>query len=84
MIFVVFIVFGATMSLDLAWDISDTFNGLMALPNLIGVLALSGTVIKITRNYVARTFQGSKEAPMLSAFDDIQAEQEAKLKAQKQ
>ena len=83
-IFVVFIVFGATMSLDLAWDISDTFNGLMALPNLIGVLALSGTVIKITRNYVARTFQGSKEAPMLSAFDDIQTEQEAKLKAQKQ
>lgn len=81
-VFVVFIVFGATMDLGLAWDISDTFNGLMALPNLIGVLALSGTVVKITNNYVARTFKGSKEKPMLSAFDDIQTEQEAKLKAE--
>jgi AGCS family alanine or glycine:cation symporter len=81
-VFVVFIVFGATMSLDLAWDISDTFNGLMALPNLIGVLACSGIVIKITKNYVGRTFKGSKEKPMLSAFDDIQREQEAKLVSQ--
>jgi AGCS family alanine or glycine:cation symporter len=78
-VFVVFIVFGATMSLDLAWDISDTFNGLMAIPNLIGVLTLSGTVIKITKNYVDRTFHGSKEKPMLSAFLDVQAEQEVKL-----
>jgi AGCS family alanine or glycine:cation symporter len=78
-IFVLFIVFGATMSLDLAWDISDTFNGLMAIPNLIGVLTLSGTVIKITKNYVSRTFKGSKEKPMLSAFDDVQREQELKL-----
>lgn len=79
-VFVVFIVFGATMSLDLAWDISDTFNGLMAIPNLIGVLSLSGTVIKITKNYINRTFKGSNEKPMLSAFDDIQSEQENKLK----
>lgn len=76
----VFIVFGATMNLDLAWDISDTFNGLMAIPNLIGVLTLSGTVIKITNNYTARIFKGSKEKPMLSAFEDIQAEQEQKIK----
>lgn len=80
-IFVVFIVFGATMSLDLAWDISDTFNGLMALPNLIGVLALSGTVVKITANYISRTFRGSREAPMLSAFEDIQEEQAQKLES---
>ena len=81
-VFVVFIVFGATMNLDLAWDISDTFNGLMAIPNLIGVLTLSGTVIKITANYTARTFNGSKEAPLLSAFEDIQAEQERKLRSE--
>ena len=74
-VFVAFIIVGATMKLSLAWDISDTFNGLMALPNLIGVLALSGTVVKITRNYVARTFKGSEEAPVFSAFDDIQKEQ---------
>lgn len=48
-IFVVFIMVGATMDLDLVWDISDTFNGLMAIPNLIGVLVLSGRVIEITK-----------------------------------
>lgn len=80
-VFVVFIVFGATMNLNLAWDISDTFNGLMAIPNLIGVLTLSGTVIKITKNYIARTFHNAAETPMLSAFEDIQKEQENKWKA---
>ena len=47
-IFVLFIIIGATMNLDLVWNISDAFNGLMAIPNLIGVLALSGTVVRIT------------------------------------
>ena len=48
-IFVFFIMIGATMELDLVWNISDAFNGLMAIPNLIGVLALSGTVVRITK-----------------------------------
>ncbi|MDD6806614.1 MAG: alanine:cation symporter family protein, partial [Clostridiales bacterium] len=55
--------------------LSDTFNGLMMIPNLIGVLALSPVVAKITANYVRRTFLGSKEKPMYSAFEDIQREQ---------
>ncbi|NCC42684.1 MAG: alanine:cation symporter family protein [Clostridia bacterium] len=71
-IFIVFILGGATMSLDLAWDLSDTFNGLMAIPNLIGVLALSPIVCKITKNYVDRKIKGKKKEPMLSAFPDIQ------------
>ena len=79
-VFVAFILVGATMKLDLAWDISDTFNGLMAIPNLIGVLSLSGVVYKITKNYIARTFHGSDVKPMYSAFDDIQAEQESVVK----
>lgn len=66
---------GCTMKLGLAWDLSDTFNGLMMIPNLIGVLALSGTVAKITKNYVNRTFHGSAEEPMYSAFEDVQREQ---------
>ena len=37
------------MKLGLAWDLSDTFNGLMMLPNLIGVLALSGTVVPLRK-----------------------------------
>lgn len=69
LVFIVVTFFGCTMSLDLAWDLSDTFNGLMMIPNLIGVLALAGTVGKITKNYVNRTFHGSDEKPMYSAFD---------------
>lgn len=45
------IVLGATMNLKLVWDISDTFNAMMALPNLIAVIGLSGIVFKITRDY---------------------------------
>lgn len=37
------------MTSSLAWDISDTFNGLMMIPNLIGVFALSPPVIRITK-----------------------------------
>ena len=75
--FVLFIMVGATMQLDLAWDLSDTFNGLMAIPNLIGVVALSGLVKRITRNYVRRRIHGEDIPPMYSAFADVQAEQEA-------
>ena len=39
-IFVAMILSGAVMEGGLAWDLSDTFNGLMMIPNLIGVLAL--------------------------------------------
>ena len=75
--FVCFVMVGATMQLDLAWDLSDTFNGLMAIPNLVGVLALSGLVRKITRNYIDRTLRGKNVEPMYSAFPDVQREQEA-------
>ncbi|MFI3226229.1 MAG: alanine/glycine:cation symporter family protein [Clostridia bacterium] len=80
-VFVLFVFVGATMSLDLAWDISDTFNGLMAIPNLIGVVALSPLVLKITKNYVDRNLKGLKVAPMLNADAKIQkAEAEALAK----
>ena len=58
-------VVGATMNLNLAWDIADTLNGLMALPNLIGVLLLSGTVLNIIKNYYDRK-AGKNVAPMIS------------------
>ena len=74
-VFVAFIVVGATMSLQLAWDLSDTFNGLMAIPNLIGVLSLSGVVMKITKNYVDRHLRGLDVTPMYSAFPDVEAQQ---------
>jgi len=79
-VFVLFIIVGATMDLGLAWDISDTLNGLMAIPNLIGVLTLSGTVVAITKNYVNRKFKNSDEKPMLSVFEDIQKEHEQSIR----
>ena len=63
------VIFGAVLTSSLAWDISDTFNGLMMIPNLIGVIALSGLVCKITRNYLERQ-KGLDVAPMLSAFPE--------------
>ena len=65
---------GAVMTSSLAWDISDTFNGLMMIPNLIGVLALTPLVVKITRNYVARKIKGEDIEPILSYDPQIQAE----------
>ncbi|MBQ1834038.1 MAG: alanine:cation symporter family protein [Treponema sp.] len=70
-VFVVMIYFGCTMSLQLAWDLSDTFNGLMMIPNLIGVLALCPLVAKITKNYVDRVIRGKNAEPMLSHFGEI-------------
>ena len=42
---------GATMDLGLVWNIADTFNGLMAIPNLIALFLLSGTVFKLVNEY---------------------------------
>ncbi len=80
-VFVAFILVGATMDLTLAWDLSDTFNGLMAIPNLIGVLALSGTVMKITQNYIDRKIKGKDIKPMLSAVEEIQELHEQEISA---
>ncbi len=78
-VFVLMIYVGATMNLGLAWDLSDTFNGLMAIPNLIGVISLSPVVLHITQNYVARTLKKEDVKPLLSAFEDIQRMQEKEL-----
>ena len=49
-IVVVFIVIGSGLKVNLVWNMSDMFNGLMVLPNLIGLLALSGVVVAIARS----------------------------------
>ena len=54
-IFILVCVVGATGSGTLMWDISDTLNGLMALPNLVALLLLSGTVAKITKDYFRKS-----------------------------
>lgn len=73
-VFVVMIISGAVMTSSLAWDISDTFNGLMMIPNLIGVVSLMPLVGKITQNYVNRVLKGKSEEAMLS-YDPAIAEE---------
>ncbi len=84
-LFLAVVIIGSTISADLVIDLSDTFNGLMAIPNLIGVLTLSGTVVAITNNYCERTFgdkkKGSEAVYMLSHFPDIQKEHEKAVRA---
>lgn len=46
-------ILGATVELGLLWSIAETFNGLMAIPNLIAVFLLSGTVAKMVKEYFA-------------------------------
>ena len=47
-------ILGATVDLGLLWSIAETFNGLMAIPNLIALFLLSGTVIKLVKEYFAQ------------------------------
>lgn len=65
--YVLLIIVAAVMDNTLAWEISDTFNGLMALPNLIGLIFMGGLVAKITKNYFDRK-KGKDVVPMLSAY----------------
>ena len=44
-------ILGATVDLGLIWNIADTCNGLMAIPNLIGLFLLSGTVVKLVKEH---------------------------------
>lgn len=54
LIYVLVVVVGATMNLDTIWQIADSLNGFMAVPNLIAVLALSGVVVKLTKAHFSR------------------------------
>ena len=70
------IIFGAVLTSSLAWDISDTFNGLMMIPNLIGVLFMLPLVVRITNNYIDRKVKKKDVKPILSYDEEIQAEAE--------
>ncbi len=69
------VIFGAVLTSSLAWDISDTFNGLMMIPNLIGVLSLSPLVVKITQNYLRRVKKGEDIEPMYNVDPEIQKQE---------
>ncbi len=79
-VFIALVVLGAVMESNLAWDISDTFNGLMMIPNLIGVIANIPLIIKLTRNYVDRRIRKKDISPILSFDPDIQRDAESAVK----
>lgn len=58
LLFILMIVVGATTSLDVVWNVADTLNGLMAIPNFIALFALFGVVAKLTKEYF------KKESPL--------------------
>ena len=52
--YIVAIFFGSVMNLDIVWNLADCMNALMAIPNLISILALSGIIVHETRKYLWR------------------------------
>jgi AGCS family alanine or glycine:cation symporter len=82
-IFVVMVLAGAILNASLAWDLSDTFNGLMMIPNLIGVLVLCPLVVKCTKNYIdRRILKKEGVVPMLSVIPEVQESQLAEMEAE--
>ena len=53
-VFIVLIALGAFLKLEAIWILADIVNGLMAIPNLIALLALSGVVVRETRKYMEK------------------------------
>ena len=80
-LYVLLVIVAAVMENTLAWEISDTFNGLMALPNLIGLVFMGGLVAKITKNYFDRK-KGKNVTPMLSVYPEQNEEFIADLAAE--
>ncbi|MCO8096905.1 alanine/glycine:cation symporter family protein [Acinetobacter lwoffii] len=57
-IYIATVFIGCVATLDLVWLFADTFNGLMAVPNLIGLLLLSGVIAKESKDFIARRKSG--------------------------
>jgi len=60
-LWLVMIFIGSQTTLGFAWDLADTINGLMIIPNLVGLLLLSGTVVKLKKEYFAERLPVHKE-----------------------
>jgi len=58
--FTIAVFIGSVLKLDLVWEIADTMNALMALPNLIALFALSKIIKKVTEDYFASNYLNKK------------------------
>ncbi len=61
-VFVLAVFVGTTLKLNVVWLLADIFNGLMALPNLIGLLGLSGVVVAETKRFLEKVKEEKREA----------------------
>ena len=77
-LYVLLIVVASVMTSELVWSISDISNALMAIPNLVAVIGLSGVVVKITANYFRRK-AGEDIEPMLSVYPELNEEFKADI-----
>jgi AGCS family alanine or glycine:cation symporter len=57
-IFTIMVLVGATVKLELVWTFADVMNGLMAFPNLIGLIGLSKVVVEETKKYLEMEISG--------------------------
>jgi AGCS family alanine or glycine:cation symporter len=53
-LFVLAVLLGTQAKLDFVWTLADTFNGMMAIPNLIGLIMLSPVIVRETQDYFSR------------------------------
>lgn len=60
-LFAAVVLLGSTVRMELAWSLSDTFNALLAIPNLIAITILSREVFQLTKDYVHRYFSHKKQ-----------------------
>ncbi len=60
-IFSIMVVVGTTTSLEVVWNLADTFNGLMAIPNFVALFALSGVVAKLTKEHFTKNSRKLKK-----------------------
>ncbi|MBP8071518.1 MAG: alanine:cation symporter family protein, partial [Acinetobacter sp.] len=58
LIYIASVFIGCVVTLDLVWLFADTFNGLMAAPNCIALLLLSGVIAKESKDFIARRKTG--------------------------
>lgn len=77
-IYVLLVVAGATLKIDIVWNLSDSFNVLMAVPNLIAVILLSGVLKRVVLNYKKRRKDPTIK-PMLSVYEKHNEELIAEL-----
>lgn len=66
-IFSISVVIGATLNLGLVWDIADTMNGAMAIPNLIALIALSGIIVSETKDFKKLRAKEESDGKQLSS-----------------